>query len=144
MGRAKTLREVFQRMVRYMLLAVIAVGTISCLIAYWLQSYKGIWAALMAVGIGAFVIVSTAAVGLATIKMPVDQVGMVLMAGWVIKVVVIGAMIMLVRGKTFYSPGVFIAVFLIMILLLLGIEFYILLTSRIPYVEIATENRKEN
>jgi hypothetical protein len=57
--------------------------------------------------------------------------------GWMVKMVVLFVILLLVRGRDFYSPGVFFLVLVLAIVGSLGIEMAAVLRSRVPTVDLS-------
>ncbi|MEE6273379.1 hypothetical protein [Georgenia wangjunii] len=132
---ARATRAMFRTILRRLtvLVAVLAVG--GAAVGAAVAGTPGVWGALMAAGIAALFVLGTAATMLLTADKPVHVASAAGVGGWLVKTLVVFGVLLLVRDRDFYSPGVFFAVLVLALLGSLAIEFGAMLRARVPYVE---------
>lgn len=112
-------------------LAVTAIGlVIGTLIAGW----SGVWAALIAAVLGLFFTGTTIGGLYLVAGRGMHLLMAVLLGGWIIKMVILGAVVFWLRGEDFYDRGTFAGTILAIVIGALVVEIVLVATARIPYV----------
>lgn len=99
---------------------------------YLLAAQPGLWGALMAVAIAAFFMLTTVATMLATADKPLPIASAAFVGGWLVKVLVLFGVLLAVRDRDFYHPGVFFAVLTLAIVGATALEMRAVARSRVP------------
>lgn len=95
----------------------------------------GFWgSALGAIVAGVFFSV-TAILAITTSKMGPDKLGFVILGSWLLKIVILMAVLAWLRTEDFYSRPFFLGVLVIQTMVLLALEAVMLTRAKVPYVE---------
>lgn len=122
------------------LLAVVALGGAA---AGWLAAgTAGLWGALLAAGLVALFTLGTAIVMLLTADKPVYVASAAGVGGWIAKMVIVFVVLLIVRDRDFYSPGVFFVVLVVGIVGSLAIEMTAYARARIPIIDASARARE--
>ena len=116
-------------------LAAVVALPVAAAIGYLLGGAPGAWGALIGMGLAVGFLAVTVAVALATAGMDPGRLGAWVLGSWLVKIVLLIAVLALLRDADFYSrPALFVA-------LLVGtagsllLEARVVTTTRVPYVE---------
>ncbi|KWW99514.1 ATP synthase protein I2 [Carbonactinospora thermoautotrophica] len=102
----------------------------------WLISGPaGLWGGLLGIAIPVVFFAITVVVALATARMPPSTLGVAVLGSWAVKIVVMLAVLVPLRGQGFYDRGVLFGVALAGTIGFLLLEAVIVNRSRVPYVE---------
>jgi hypothetical protein len=124
-----------RRLLRFVAVAV-AVATPLVMLAGWLVAgVPGLWAALLGLAIPVAFFGITSAIALATWRLGPQALGPTVLGSWLLKLVLLLGVLALLRGADFYSRGVFGGVFLVGVIGYLGLEAWVVLRARTPYVD---------
>lgn len=121
---------------RYGLIGLVALTVLAVVTATLIAGVAGLWGALLGAAIGGGFILTTAAMVLLGAKLPPTTAGMVMLAGWVGKLLVALIVIAVLRQFEFYSP---VALFLTVVgalIIVLGAETYGVLRTKVPIVNL--------
>lgn len=114
--------------------AVVGVG-IGLLVA----QAAGAWGALMAAGFGlAFTFTTIALLRLVAGRGP-ELLQVVLLGGWILKLVLVVLIMLWLANQDFYHRGVFFGTLVAVVLGAIAIEIWSVATTRMPYVDAATD-----
>lgn len=129
------LRTALRRAVRLAGMVCLAAAAVTAAAAFLLVGTPGVWGALLGFAISLVFLATTALVGARTAGGdPVVVAGWVL-GSWLVKVLVVGAVLFVLRDATFYDPvALFVGIVVGMVCTLFA-EFRALTTARIPYVD---------
>ncbi|WP_336923294.1 hypothetical protein [Aquipuribacter sp. SD81] len=129
------LRAALRRAVRLAALACAVAAVLTAVVAGLLVGLPGVWGALVGFAVAFGFLAVTALVGARVAGGdPVVVAGWVL-GSWLVKVVVVGAVLWLVRDLDFYDPvALFVGVVVGMVATLFA-EYRALTSARIPYVD---------
>lgn len=129
------LRAALRRAVRLATLVCLVAAAVTAAAAWLLVGLPGVWGALLGFAIALAFLATTAVVGARTAGGdPVVVAGWVL-GSWLVKVLVVGAVLFALRDATFYDPvALFVGIVVGMVCTLFA-EFRALTTARIPYVD---------
>ncbi|WP_019933072.1 hypothetical protein [Nocardia sp. BMG111209] len=114
-------------------LAVLVV--VSAVVSTVVAGLPGLWGALIGAAIGGFFILATAVLVLRTASLDTGIQGMVMLASWVGKLLVVVIVVAVLKHFDFYSRGALFLTVLGALLIVLGAETYGLLRQRVPYVD---------
>ncbi|MFH5824081.1 hypothetical protein [Georgenia sp. AZ-5] len=128
-------RNMYQVILRNLTILVLALGAVGAGVGYLLAGTPGVWGALMAAGIAALFMIGTVVTMLVTADKPVHVASAAGVGGWVVKMLLLFGVLLLVRGRDFYSPGVFFVVLVLAIVGSFAIEAVAVLRARVPNVE---------
>jgi hypothetical protein len=104
-------------------------------VGYLVAGLPGLWGALMGAGVAALFMVGTAATMLATADKPLHVASAAGVGGWLAKILVLFAVLVLIKDKNFYSPGAFFVALVLAIVGSFVIEARAVLRSRVPTFE---------
>ncbi|MCP2289022.1 hypothetical protein ACFYT3_18160 [Nocardia amikacinitolerans] len=119
---------------RYGLIGLAVLVILSAAIATAVAGLPGLWGALLGAAIGGVFILTTAAVVLFGAKLPPSTAGLVMLASWVGKVLLVLIAVAVLNQFDFYNR---VALFLTVIgalVIVLGAETYGVLRQKVPYV----------
>ncbi len=117
-----------------MVLAVICLP-IAMAIGYALKGLPGLIGAAIGLGLAVTFIGITSLVALATSKLSVTALGVVVLTSWLLKIVMLMAVLAWLRGQDFYDRPILFSSMLIGLVGYLTIEAVISLKSRSLYVD---------
>ncbi|MFD8102352.1 hypothetical protein ACFV24_22705 [Nocardia fluminea] len=119
---------------RYGLIGLVVLVVLSISIAGAVAGAPGMWGALLGSAIGGAFILTTVVVVLLGAKLPANTAGLVMLAGWVGKMLVGLLVIAVLRQFDFYSrPALFFTVVGALVIVL-GAEVYGVARQKVPYV----------
>lgn len=128
-------RAMFRTILRRLTVLVLALAVGGVVVAGLVAGPAGVWGALLGAGIAAMFMVGTAVAMLLTADKPLHVASAAGVGGWLVKMVVLFAVLLAVRDRDFYSPGAFFVVLVLAIVGSLVIEMGTMLRARIPNVE---------
>ncbi|MFC7163192.1 hypothetical protein ACFQL5_12925 [Aquipuribacter hungaricus] len=129
------LRAALRRAVATAALACGVAALVTAVVAFLLVGWPGVWGALIGFAVSLAFLATTALVGARTAGGdPVVVAGWVL-GSWLVKVIVVGVVLFLLRDADFYDPvALFVGIVVGMVCTLFA-EFRALTSARIPYVD---------
>ena len=132
----RALVEPMRRILRTAGLAAAVALPVAGLVGYLAGGAAGAWGALIGMGIAVVFLAVTVVVALATARTEdAGLLGFAVLASWLVKIIVLIAVMAFLRGQDFYSrPALFIAL-LVGTAGTLFIEWRVVVTTRVPYVE---------
>lgn len=134
--RTPEILALMRRVFRALLVVTGVVGAAGIAFGLLSAGLPGLWAALIAAAAGLFFTAATVG-GLYLAAGRGQQVLMVvLLGGWLLKIVILGAVMFWLRGQTFYDRTTFVATIITLVLSALVVEMVLTLTARIPYVSV--------
>lgn len=130
---ANATRTMFGAMLRWMLvlLAVLLVGGTT--IGWLTAGMAGVWAALIGSGIAAAFLLTTVVLGIVTADKPTWVASSAILGGWLVKMALLFATLIALRGHDFYNRYVLFGVVTVAILGFTAIEVREALRARVPY-----------
>lgn len=128
-------RTMYEHILRRLAVLVGVLIALGATVGYLLAGAPGVWGALMAAGIAALFMVGTVVTMMITADQPLPIATAAGVGGWGIKTILLVGVLVLVRGRDFYSPGVFFVVLVLAIIGSLVIEMTQVLRARVPNVE---------
>lgn len=124
-----------RRLLLVVAVAVAVATPIAVLVGWLVAGIAGVWAALLGLAIPVAFFGITSAIALATWRLGPQALGPTVLGSWLLKLVLLLGVLASLRGADFYSRGVFAAVFLVGVIGYLGLEAWVVLRARTPYVE---------
>lgn len=139
----RAVRAMFRRILARLttLLTALAVG--GSLVGWLVAGTAGLWGALLAAGIVALFTLGTVVVMLVTADKPLYVASAAGVGGWIAKTVVLFVVLLLVRGRDFYSSGVFFVVLVVGIVGSLTIETVAYARARVPIIDASARARAD-
>lgn len=134
-GRAT--RNMYALILRRLGILVTGLAVLGSAVGYLVAGTPGVWGALMGAGIAALFMLGTVVTMMLTADKPLPVATAAGVGGWMAKMVILFVVLLLVRGRDFYSPGVFFVVLVLAILGSLGIEMAAVLRARVPTVDLS-------
>ncbi|MPV38123.1 hypothetical protein [Georgenia subflava] len=128
-------RNMYEVILRQLIVLVAVLAAGGSVVGYLVAGLPGVWGALMGAAIAALFTLGTVITMMRTADRPVHVMSAAMVGGWIVKMILLFAVLLIVRDRDFYSPGVFFVVLALAILGSLAIEFRAILTARIPTVE---------
>jgi hypothetical protein len=132
---SRATRNMYEVILRNLTVLVLGLAIVGAGVGYLVAGLPGVWGALMAAGIAALFMIGTVAAMLVTADKPIEIASAAGVGGWLVKMIILFGVLLLVRDRDFYSPGVF---FVVLVLALIGsfaIEATAVLKARVPNVE---------
>lgn len=133
--RTAAMLAMIRRVLWRMLLATAAVAVLGSVIGYLIAGMPGIWATLLAAGIGLFFTGTTVALIYLVVGRGPELLQIVLLGGWIVKMGVVFVLLLWLRQLDFYHRGVFVGAIMVLALALVMVELVTVVTARIPYVD---------
>lgn len=134
--RTPELLALIRRVFKALVIVTAVVGGAGLIIGTIAFGLPGLWAALIAAVLG-IIFTATTVAGLYYAAGRGQQLLMVvLLGGWLVKMLVLGAVIFWLKTQTFYHKGTFAATILTLVIAALVVEMIIVATARIPHVSV--------
>ena len=136
--------------VRVPMAAVLRWGSLGSLIAmvvavvvgFLIAGMPGLWGALLGIAIPVTFFSITVIVALVTVRVRPEVFGAAILGSWLIKIVVLIAVLAVLSRADFYDRGIFFAAFVVGTVGYLVTEAIIVVRTRVPYIE--PENRSSS
>lgn len=135
MTPSSPLRAMFTTVLRRLLVLTAVLGVGGAGVGYLAAGMPGLWGGLMGTGIVAFFMLTTAVVMRLTADRPLHVASAAFIGSWLLKIVIVFAVLVAVRDRDFYDPLVFFITFTLAILGSLMIEMSAGLQARVSYVD---------
>ncbi|MEU2256697.1 hypothetical protein [Nocardia xishanensis] len=119
---------------RYGLIGLAVLVVLSAAIATAVAGLPGLWGALLGAAIGGVFILTTAAVVLFGAKLPPSTAGLVMLASWAGKVLLVLIAVAVLNQFDFYNRMALFLTVIGSLLIVLGAETYGVLRQKVPYV----------
>ena len=123
---------------RYGVAGLIALVVVAAVLGSVTAGAAGLWGALIGALIGGFFILATAALVLFSARLDSGVQGMVMLGGWVGKLLVVMIVVAVLKQFEFYNPWTLFLTVVGALLIVLGAETYGLLRQRVPAVQLPT------
>ena len=137
---SRATRNMYSVILRRLGVLVVALAVLGSVVGYLVAGAPGVWGALMGAGIAALFMVGTVVTMMLTADKPLPVATAAGVGGWLVKMIVLFVVLLIVRDRDFYSPGVFFVVLVVAILGSLGIEMAAVLRARVPTVDLSTRH----
>jgi len=131
--------HVFRQSLRHMLWLLGALLVLGVGIGWLVAGSKGVWGALIGVGLALVFSGTTVVAMLRTVHSSPQTMAAVVMGTWLAKVVVVIVVLALIRDADFYSKPVLAVVLLVGVLGSAYLDYRAVYSARLPYVEPAGE-----
>ncbi|WP_448073045.1 hypothetical protein [Georgenia yuyongxinii] len=132
---SRATRNMYEVILRNLTVLVVGLGVVGSGVGYLVAGLPGVWGALMAAGIAALFMIGTVVTMLVTADKPIQIASAAGVGGWLGKMIILFGVLLLVRGRDFYSPGTFFIVLLLALVGSFAIEATAVLKARVPNVE---------
>lgn len=120
---------------RRLLLVSAVIAVLASGVGYLVAGLPGVWAALIGAGISlAFTGTTVASMYLVAGRSP-ELLQIVLLGGWLVKMVLVFLLLSWLQHQAFYHRGVLFATLVVVVVAALVVETITVLKARIPYVE---------
>lgn len=129
------LREPMRRALRIGALAFLAAVPVVAVIGYFVDGMAGVWGALLGLALPLAFLSITSIVALATVRLRPDLLGAAVLGSWLLKIIVLIAVLVPLSNAHFYNRMVFFIVLLIGTFGYLALEAVIVVRTRVPYVD---------
>lgn len=134
-------RGMYAVILRRLGILVVALAVLGSGVGYLVAGMPGVWGALMGAGIAALFMLGTVVTMMITADKPLPVATAAGVGGWGAKMVLLFVVLLIVRGRDFYSPGVFFVVLVLAIVGSLAVEMVAVLRSRVPTVDLSARER---
>lgn len=131
---------VFRRALRDVLIFLAALTVVGVGVGLAVSGLAGLWGALLGAGVAVFFSGTTVWVVLRTLHSTPATTAAVVMGSWLVKMIVLIAVLALLRGMDFYDRWVFGAVMLIGVIGSALLDYRAVSTGRIPYMDPAASS----
>jgi hypothetical protein len=125
----------YTTILRRLVVLVAVLAVVGSLVGYLVAGLPGVWGALMAAGVAVLFMVGTVVTMMLTADKPLPIASAAGVGGWLVKMLVLFGILLAVRDRDFYSPGVFFVVLVLAVLGSLAVESAAVLRARVPTVE---------
>lgn len=112
---------------------------VAVVIGFLIAGMPGLWGALLGIAIPVAFFSITVIVALVTVRVRPEVFGAAILGSWLIKIVVLIAVLAVLSRADFYDRGIFFAAFVVGTVGYLVTEAIIVVRTRVPYIE--PENR---
>ena len=129
------LRQPMRRVLRLGTGGFLAALPLATLIGFLIDGASGAWGALLGMAIPVAFFSVTAAVALWTARVRPEWLGAAVLGSWLIKVIVLIAVLAWLSNADFYNRAIFFVMLLIGTIGYLVVEAAIVLRTRVPYVD---------
>lgn len=126
-------RRLLQRSLRELLWATLAIGLLGAVLGLVLDGTAGLYGALLGVGVGLLFCGTTVVSMLVSVHKPVSVLAGVVLGAWVVKMIVVVAVLAVIRDLEFYDKYVFAAVLVLLVLTSTAIDVRAVLQGRVPH-----------
>lgn len=126
-------RRLLQRSLRELLWATAAIGLLGAVLGLVLDGTAGLYGALLGVGVGLLFCGTTVVSMLVSVHKPVSVLAGVVLGAWVVKMIVVVAVLAVIRDLEFYDKYVFAAVLVLLVLTSTAIDVRAVLQGRVPH-----------
>lgn len=134
--RTSELLTLIRKVFKSLVVVTVVVGVAGAVIGTIAFGLPGLWGALMAAVLGIFFTATTVAGLYYAAGRGQQALMIVLLGGWLVKMIILGAVIFWLKNQTFYHKGTFGATIIILVLGALIVEMVIIATAKIPYVDV--------
>lgn len=127
-------RRPLLRALKFGAIALVVVTIVSLIIWGAVADLPGIWGVLIGAAIGGGFVLLTVISVLATSKTDAITTAVVVMAGWLIKIVVMLIILWVLSGMTFYDTWALAITIIVSLIIVLITETWGVITARVTYV----------
>lgn len=130
------LRAVFQRSLRELLWATLAIGVLGAVAGYLVAGTPGLVGALLGLGVGLLFCATTVGSMLVSVGRPPSVLAGIVLGAWLVKMLVIIVVLALLQDQDFYDKPVFAVVLLVVAITSIAIDVRAVLQARVPHGEV--------
>jgi hypothetical protein len=124
-----------RRTLRFAAVGALVLLMVAVPVGWAIAGTAGIWGAVLGVTVPVLFLGITAAVALLTARLAPSMLGLAVLGSWLLKIVVLLAVLIALDGRDFYARGVFFVAFLLGTAGFLVVEALVVTRTRVPYVE---------
>lgn len=133
--RTDDLLALLRTIQRRLLIGMGTVLTLGVLVGLLVDGVRGVLGALVAGLLGVVFMAATVASLRMLAGRAFELVQLVLLGGWIVKMVIVLLVMLWLRQQDFYNPVVFFGVLAVVVITAVGIETHAVASARLPYVE---------
>ncbi len=115
-------------------LALVAVTVVSLLLWWLLRDLPGVWGVLLGAAIGGGFVLLTVVSTLLTSQTSPEMTGVVVLGGWLVKIVVLIIVLWAIRDLTFYDPIALVVTTVAALVIVLGAEVWAIMTTKVTTI----------
>lgn len=134
--RTPELLALIRKVFRGLVIVTGVVGVLAIAIGTAMFGLPGLWAALIATVLGAFFTATTIAGLYYAAGRGQEALMIVLLGGWLVKMLILGVVFFWLKGQDFYHKGTFAITIIALVIGALIVEMAIVATARIPYTSV--------
>lgn len=116
-------------------LGLVALLVVAAVVWMLIDGTAGLWGAVIGAAVAGFFVLTTAITALKTAHSTPTLTGAVMMGTWLLKIIVVIAVVAVLRGYDFYSRGAFLSTLVIAMVVVLFMETRALVKAKVPFVE---------
>lgn len=120
---------------RRLVLVSTATAVLAVAVGYLVAGLPGVWAALIGTALSAAFIGATAGSLYLVAGRSPELLQIVMLGGWLVKMVLVVILMVWLQGQTFYHRGVLFATVVVVVIAGLAVETVTVVRTRIPYVQ---------
>ncbi|MGC0249738.1 hypothetical protein [Pseudactinotalea sp. Z1748] len=135
--RTSAMLDMIRTVLRRMLLATVIGAVLGSGIGYLIAQMPGVWAALVAAGIGLFFTGTTVLLIYLVVGRGPELLQLVLLGGWIIKMAVVLVLLLWLRNLDFYHRETFVGVLILLALTLVAVELVTVIRTPLPAVDLS-------
>ncbi|MCV2394088.1 hypothetical protein OEB99_07200 [Actinotalea sp. M2MS4P-6] len=132
---ADQVRAVLRRALRHLLWLLAGLTVVGSLVGWLTAGAAGVWGALIGVGIALVFSGTTVLSNLRTADASVAVTGAVILGAWLVKIVVVIAVLALLQDQTFYDRNMLALTLVVGVLGSVYLDYLAVTKSRMPYVQ---------
>ena len=129
------LRTPMTRVLKWVSTGILVALPVVSVIGFLIDGAAGAWGAALGLAIPAVFFTITVAVALGTARARTEVFGAVVLGSWLVKIVLLIAVMVALRDADFFNKTIFFVCFVIGIVGYLFTEAMIVIRTRVPYVE---------
>ncbi|MBV7301153.1 hypothetical protein KRX12_00645 [Corynebacterium sp. TAE3-ERU2] len=115
-------------------LALVAVTVLSVLLWWLIRDLPGVWGVLLGAAIGGGFVLLTVLSTLLTSHTSPEMTGVVVLGGWLVKIVVLIIVLWALRDLTFYDPIALVVTTIAALVIVLGAEVWAIMTTKVTTI----------
>lgn len=132
---ADRVRAVLRRALRHLLWLLLALALVGSLIGWFTAGAAGVWGALIGVAIALVFSGTTVVSHLRTADSSVQVTGAVILGAWLVKILVVIALLAVLRPLTFYDRNMLALTLVVGVLGSVYLDYLAVTKARMPYVQ---------
>lgn len=133
--RTEAMLSLFRTIQQRLLLLTLAAAALGAAIGFVIARLPGVWGALLAAALGLVFTIATVALLRFVAGRGPELLQVVLIGGWIVKMVLVVLVMLWLREQDFYHRGVFFGTLVVVVLGAVAIETWSVATAQIPHVE---------